>query len=279
MNLTVQRELFRNYSVGASYVGALGRKLPASVDRNYPVFGPGATAANVNARRPYQPGVIGSARVLESTFNSDYHGLQLSAREARRALLGEGLLHLQQGAGGRRLPGRRPAGRAELEPSRAGARPHHVRPHARLRGLRRAGSSTTSRTAAALKKALLNDWTLSAIVTLQTGQPLTITSGLRPQPRRPHHRSRQRHRRSHARQRPPARGADRELVQHGRLRPAGARRRRHRRPQHRRGSRLSGTSTWASSATSASAATGCCSCARRRRTSFNFVNLTTPGSA
>ena len=36
----------------ASYVGALGRNLPASIDRNYPVFGPGATAANVNSRRP-----------------------------------------------------------------------------------------------------------------------------------------------------------------------------------------------------------------------------------
>ena len=43
MNLTVEKELLRNFSVSASYVGALGRKLPASVDLNYPVFGPGAT--------------------------------------------------------------------------------------------------------------------------------------------------------------------------------------------------------------------------------------------
>ena len=63
----------------ASYVGALGRNLPASVDNNYPVYGPGATAANVNTRRPYQPGTIGAARVLESIFGSDYHGLQMSA--------------------------------------------------------------------------------------------------------------------------------------------------------------------------------------------------------
>jgi carboxypeptidase family protein len=78
MNLTVEKELLRNFSVSASYVGALGRKLPASVDLNYPVFGPGATGANVNARRPYLPGTIGAARVLQSTFASDYHGLQLS---------------------------------------------------------------------------------------------------------------------------------------------------------------------------------------------------------
>ena len=81
MNLTVQREFFRDYSLSASYVGALGRKLAASVDRNYPVYGPGATTGNVNARRPYQPGVIGAARVLESDFASDYHALQLAAEK------------------------------------------------------------------------------------------------------------------------------------------------------------------------------------------------------
>jgi len=78
MNATVEKELFRQFSMSASYVGALGRRLPASIDRNYPVFGPGATTTNVNARRPYQPGTIGSARVLESIFHSDYHGLQLT---------------------------------------------------------------------------------------------------------------------------------------------------------------------------------------------------------
>lgn len=35
----------------------------------------------MNARRPYQPGVIGSGRVLESIFTSDYHGLQLAAEK------------------------------------------------------------------------------------------------------------------------------------------------------------------------------------------------------
>ena len=65
----------------ASYVMALGRNLPASIDRNYPVFGPGATAANVNARRPIQPGTLGAVRMLESTFHSDYHALQMSAEK------------------------------------------------------------------------------------------------------------------------------------------------------------------------------------------------------
>ena len=65
MNVTAEKELLRNFSVSASYVGALGRKLPGSIDRNYPVFGPGATTANVNARRPF-----------------------LTMRERRRAMVG-----------------------------------------------------------------------------------------------------------------------------------------------------------------------------------------------
>ena len=52
-NVTVERQLLNDFSVTASYVMALGRNLPASIDQNYPVFGPGATAANVNSRRPF----------------------------------------------------------------------------------------------------------------------------------------------------------------------------------------------------------------------------------
>src|SRR6267142_5148378 len=78
-NVTVGREIGRSFSVSASYVGAFARHLAAAVDNNYPVFGPAATAANVNTRRPYLPGTIGAANVLSSIFGSDYNGLQLSA--------------------------------------------------------------------------------------------------------------------------------------------------------------------------------------------------------
>jgi hypothetical protein len=177
MNLTVQRELFRNYSLSASYVGALGRKLPASVDRNYPVYGPGATTANVNARRPYQPGVIGAARVLESDFDTDYHGLQLAA-EKRGAHLSfkayytfsKSLEDINYQGGG--LPAIQLSGRPELERGRAENDRSHIFV---LSGVWRIDYV---REGSALLKALANDWTLSAIWTVQSGAPLTITSGL-----------------------------------------------------------------------------------------------------
>jgi hypothetical protein len=176
MNLTIEKEILRNFSATASYVGALGRRLPASLDRNYPVFGPGATTANVNARRPYQPGIIGQARVLESIFNSDYHGLQLSAerRGARFSVrtyytLGKALEDVDYQGGG--LPAVQNSSRPELERGRTSAdRTHNF-------GFSAVWKIDYLESSRPIVKALLNGWTISTIVTVQSGAPLTITSG------------------------------------------------------------------------------------------------------
>jgi len=59
----------------------MGHNLPFDRDVNYPVSGPGATTANVNARRPYAPGVLGRVLLIESVLGNDYHGLQLVAEK------------------------------------------------------------------------------------------------------------------------------------------------------------------------------------------------------
>jgi hypothetical protein len=177
MNVTVEKQFLRDFSVTASYVAALGRNLPASIDRNYPVFGPGATAANVNSRRPYQPGVLGAARVLESIFNSDYHGLQMSAekRGARFSAkayysFGKALEDLDYQGGG--LPAVQNSNKIDLERGRTSAdRTHSFT----FSGIFVVDYFANSRP---VVRAFLNGWTLSAIVTLQSGTPLTISSGL-----------------------------------------------------------------------------------------------------
>jgi hypothetical protein len=176
VNLTVEKEILRNFSVSASYVGALGRKLPASVDRNYPVFGPGATTANVNARRPYLPGTIGAARVLQSTFTSDYHGLQLSAERrgthfSAKAYysFGKALEDVDYQGGG--LPAVQNSNRLELDRARTSADRTHSFV---LSGIWKVDYFKESKS---VVRALLNGWTISTIVTLQSGTPLTIGSG------------------------------------------------------------------------------------------------------
>jgi hypothetical protein len=176
MNVTIEKELLRALSVSASYVGALGRRLPASIDRNYPVFGPGATTANVNSRRPYQPGTIGQARVLESIFNSDYHALQVSAEKRGTRFsgkayytLGKALEDVDYQGGG--LPAVQNSNRIDLERARTSADRTHSFVFS---GVWRPGDFPQSST---LVRALFNDWTVSTIITLQTGTPLTINAG------------------------------------------------------------------------------------------------------
>ena len=176
-NLTFEKEVTRGLSVSASYVTALGRSLPASIDRNYPVYGPGATTANVNARRPYMPGVIGQARVLESVFKSDYHAMQLNAERRGRRFsakayytFGKALEDLDYQGGG--LPAVQNSNRIDLERGRTSADRTHSFVFSGVWNLDYYDGSS------AMMKALLNDWTVSAIITLQSGAPLTISSGL-----------------------------------------------------------------------------------------------------
>jgi hypothetical protein len=176
MNLTLEKQLFRDISVTASYVGALGRNLPASIDRNYPVFGPGATTTNVNARRPIQPGTLGAVRVLESIFKSDYHALQMSAERRGARFSGKAYYTFgraeedldYQGGG---LPAVQNSNRIDLERGRTSNDRRHSFTMSGVLAMNYFENS------APVVKALLNDWTVSAIVTLQSGTPLTIGAG------------------------------------------------------------------------------------------------------
>ena len=175
-NVTVEKELGRSLSVSASYVGSFGRNLAAAVDNNYPVFGPGATAANVNSRRPYLPGTIGAANVLSSIFASDYNGLQLTAE--RRGSRLSGKVYYSFGRGyedvdfqGGGLPGVQSALRLADERGRTSA----DRTHSLV--LSGVWKVEYLKERSSVLGWLARDWTLSAIATLQTGTPLTIGAG------------------------------------------------------------------------------------------------------
>jgi Carboxypeptidase regulatory-like domain len=174
-NVTIEKELSRAFSVSASYVASHGRNLAAAVDNNYPVFTPTATAANVNTRRPYLPGTIGAANVLSSIFGSDYNGLQLSAerRGARFSAkayysLGRGYEDVDFQGGG--LPGVQNATRLGDERGRNSSDRRHSLVLTSV-------YKTDFKDASSTVRRLANDWTVSAVVTLQTGTPLTIGAG------------------------------------------------------------------------------------------------------
>jgi hypothetical protein len=140
------------------------------------VFGPGATAANVNSRRPYLPGTIGAATVLSSIFNSDYNGLQVSAERRGSTISGKAYYSFGRGyddvdfqGGG--LPGVQNALRLADERARTGSdRTHSLV----LSGVWKVDYLKNSSSPV---RWLTRDWTVSTIITLQTGTPMTIASG------------------------------------------------------------------------------------------------------
>jgi len=78
-NVSVQRQLTKDLSVGAAYVGTQARRLPFARDINYPVLTPTATSAgaNVLSRRPNP--AFGAVLQLDSDQTASYNGLQLTS--------------------------------------------------------------------------------------------------------------------------------------------------------------------------------------------------------
>ena len=127
-------------------------------------------------------------------------------------------------------------------------------------------------------KALLNDWTVSAIVTLQSGTPLTITSGLDRNFDGLTNDRADINGDPEARQRPSARGADRAVVQHRGVLAAGDRQRRQLAAAASSTARAIATSISACSATSAWSARRGSRCASRRPTCSTSSTCMNPGT-
>ncbi len=81
-NLAVQRQLPGTVSLTAAYVGTISRDVPTMIDDNYAPYVPGiagesTSQASINARRPYDPGVLGQNIFLITNQTASYHSLQV----------------------------------------------------------------------------------------------------------------------------------------------------------------------------------------------------------
>ena len=81
-NFIVERQLFSDFLVRVGYVGSKGVHLLNASEVNPGLYGPGATAANLNQRRIYQP--IGGLQLGRSDAWSKYHSLQITASQRYR---------------------------------------------------------------------------------------------------------------------------------------------------------------------------------------------------
>jgi hypothetical protein len=80
-SLAIEQQVTSTLTVQAAYVGNTSRKLWFQRDANVPVYGPGATAGNVNQRRPYLPASFAQIAHVLSGSNANYNSLQVSFRQ------------------------------------------------------------------------------------------------------------------------------------------------------------------------------------------------------
>ena len=81
INAAVQHQLPGRVSLTTAYVATLSHDLPFMIDANYAPYAAGAntTQASINARRPYDPGVLGQVSFAKSIGTASFHSLQISA--------------------------------------------------------------------------------------------------------------------------------------------------------------------------------------------------------
>ncbi len=174
-NLSLQRQVLSDLSLTAAYVGSMSRQMPMNLDLNYPVYGPGASTSNIDARRPYKD--FQDIDMLMSGANSAYHGLELNAvkRMARNFsfnahyIFGKGIDQYDMTEGTRGVP-------------QNSTRPKNDRGRMDIDRTHRFVLSTIwdinyLQSANPVLRTILNGWTISAVASLLSGEPLTIGAG------------------------------------------------------------------------------------------------------
>jgi len=179
MNAAVQRQLPKNVSLTVAYVGTLSHHLPFMLDKNYAPYASGASTsqASINARRPYDPGILGQVTYDESNETASYHSLQISAsRPLTHNLMINGFYvfshsfqSVNESAIGQAVAQDFNNLREERGPTDNDRR--HV---ASISGLWNLDYYTGSHS---FMRQILNGWTIAPIVSLQSGAPFTILSG------------------------------------------------------------------------------------------------------
>ena len=172
-NLALQRQLTGDLSATVAYVGARGRNLPFNLNLNYPTSGTGS----IENRRPYLPRTLGNIQILDTFLTNQYDGMQLTVDKrfshnflANAAYtFGKSLedANLQDDIG-------QPVQNFNDIAADRG-RTSNDRRHQFKASLVWTTNYFSDRSRVA--RAILDGWTVSGIIKLRSGQPLTITAG------------------------------------------------------------------------------------------------------
>jgi hypothetical protein len=162
----------------AAYVGSLSHRLPFAEDLNYPYYNSTATSANVNNRRPIQPGTLSQIYSVQSVMNAAYHGLQVTAEKRLSHRISAKAFYTFSKA----------LEDVQLDNNTTNGGAQNYRNLSEERGL-----SDNNRRHVMVSsviwdlgyfhkvnpwvRAIVNNWSLSGIVTFQSGGPFNATTG------------------------------------------------------------------------------------------------------
>jgi Carboxypeptidase regulatory-like domain len=180
INTAVQRQLPKNVSATVAYVSTLSHHMPFMLDKNYAPYAAGASTsqASIDARRPYNNNhTLGSITYDESNETASYHSLQVSAsKPLTHNLMLNGFYvwsHSFQSVNESAIGLATAQDFANLWEER-GPTDNDRRHVASISGM---WTIDYYRGSNFLMKQVVNGWTISPIVSLQSGQPFSITTG------------------------------------------------------------------------------------------------------
>ena len=180
VNTSVQRQLPHNVSTTFAYVGTLSHHLPFMIDDNYAPYATGASTsqASIDARRPYNNNhTLGQVTYAESNETASYHSLQVSAtRPLTHNLMLAGFYvfsHSFQSVNESAI-GQATAQDFDNLWEERGPTDNDRRHVASISGM---WTINYYKGTNFLAKELANGWTISPIVSLQSGSPFSITTG------------------------------------------------------------------------------------------------------
>lgn len=175
-NVSIQRQITNDLTLGAAYVGTISSHLPFGRDINYPVATPTAAVANILARRPNP--AFGAVLELDSDQNASYHGMQLTGQMRLGEKLSlNGYYTFSKTLSSVQLHNNTTQGLAQnysklfLDKGRADTDQRHVFSMSfNFRPDFYHGDNSVVR-------GILNGWSISPIIKLRSGRPFTVTNG------------------------------------------------------------------------------------------------------
>jgi hypothetical protein len=177
MNFSIQRQVTSTVSLQAAYVNTLAHRIPVAPDLNYPILTASTTTNNVDARRPYLTNVLGSISLSKSILNSAYHGLQITGEKRfSHNFTAKGFYTFGKSLDF--IDSQRSTAQTATDWNNIGLdRGRTVNDHRHNVVISGIWQLDYFRSSPVVVRTVAGGWTLTAITTLRSGTPLTITAG------------------------------------------------------------------------------------------------------